>query len=70
MTLPLLHSPALACATCLIDPGSAIYQAQQGAVLFMLAVVFAMLGTLAFIFLNFARKQRRALAAEAGPAHN
>ena len=42
-----------------------LYQAQQGAVLFMLGVVFAMLGTLFFIFLNFARKQRQALAAEA-----
>jgi|GEM_PF-481090 len=68
MTLPLLHPQVLACATCLVDPGSAIYQAQQGAVFFMLAVVFLMLGTLAFIFLNFARKQRRALAAQAGPA--
>jgi len=70
MTLPLLHSPVLACATCLVDPGSAIYQAQQGAVVFMLIVVFAMLGTLALVFLNFARKQRRALAAQSGPPHN
>ncbi|MDB6073687.1 MAG: hypothetical protein JWO89_1327 [Verrucomicrobiaceae bacterium] len=63
MMTPLLHQPMLGCATCTVDPDSPLYQAQQGAVLFMLAVVFAMLGMLLFIFVNFARKQRRALAA-------
>ena len=70
MTASFLHPSLLACATCLVDPDSPIYKAQQGAVFFMLAVVFAMLGTLFLIFLNFARKQRRALAAEAGLAQN
>ena len=69
MTQSLLHSHVLACATCMADPGSTIFKAQQGAILFMLAVVFTMLGTLVFIFLNFARKQRRALAAQAVQAH-
>lgn len=63
-----LHQPVLACATCTVDPDSPLYQAQQGAVLFMLAVVFSMLGMLAFIFVNFARKQRRALEAQAAAA--
>ena len=62
------NHPMLACATCTVDPDSPLYKAQQGAVLFMLAVVFAMLGMLIFIFCNFARKQRRALAAEASMA--
>ena len=60
-----LHQPLTACATCTVDPDSPLYKAQQGAVLFMLAVVFAMLGSLLLIFLNFGRKQRRALEAEA-----
>ena len=63
-----LSQPVLACATCTVDPDSPLYKAQQGAVLFMLAVVFAMLGMLLFIFINFARKQRRALEAQAASA--
>ena len=68
MMTSLLHQPLFACATCTVDPDSPLYKAQQGAVLFMLAVVFAMLGMLLFIFVNFARKQRRALAAQAAGA--
>jgi len=62
--------PLLACATCTVDPDSPLYQAQQGAVLFMLGVVFAMLGTLLFIFVNIARRQSRAAQAEAAMAHS
>lgn len=65
-----LHQPLLACATCLPDRDSPIFAAQQGAILFMLAVVFAMLGTLLFLIFHFARKQRRALAAEAAATEN
>lgn len=68
MMTSLHFHPALACATCTVDPDSPLYQAQQGAVLFMLAVVFAMLGTLLFIFVNIARRQRRALRAAAQPS--
>jgi hypothetical protein len=64
MTIPTIFHPVLSCATCTPDPDSPVYKAQQGAVFFMLAVVFLMLGTLLFIFLNFGRRERRALEAQ------
>ena len=70
MMTSLLQHPVLGCATCTVDPDSPLYQAQQGAVLFMLAVVFAMLGTLLFIFINFGRRQRRVMQAEAAATAN
>ena len=35
MLSSLLHSSLLACATCMVDRGTPLYQAQQGAVIFM-----------------------------------
>ena len=48
----------LACATCLADPTSETAQAMNMALVFMVAVVFAMLGLLIKIMFNFARRQR------------
>ncbi len=63
MTLsPLAH--LLACATCMPDRGSTVFMAQQSAIEFMLVLVFAMLGVLLLIIFNFARKARRAAAAQ------
>ena len=56
--LPITH--LLACATCMVDRASTTFMAEQSAIVFMLAVVFAMLGTLVLIFIHFARKARRA----------
>lgn len=60
---PITH--LIACATCMPDRGSATFMAQQSAIVFMLAVVFSMLGILLMIIFNFARKARRAEAAAA-----
>ncbi len=48
----------LACATCLPDQTTDIARASNMAILFMVIVVFAMLGLLLKILFNFARKQR------------
>ena len=50
----------LACATCLPDQTTDVAQAANLSILFMVVVVFAMLGTLLKIIFNFARRQRRA----------
>jgi heme/copper-type cytochrome/quinol oxidase subunit 2 len=50
----------LACATCLPDQSTEVAQAANMAILFMVAVVAVMLGTLVKIMFNFARRQRRA----------
>lgn len=63
LSLPTSH--LLACATCNVDRASITFMAQQSAVVFMLAMVFAMLGTILLIIFNYARKARRAAAAEA-----
>lgn len=52
-----LH-PVLACATCLPDQSTDVARASNMAILFMVVVVFAMLGLLLKILFNFARKQR------------
>lgn len=48
----------IACATCLADPTSETAQAMNKALIFMIGVVFAMLGLLIKIMFNFARRQR------------
>jgi hypothetical protein len=48
----------IACATCLADQTSDTAQAMNKALIFMVAVVFAMLGLLIKIMFNFARRQR------------
>ena len=48
----------IACATCLADQTSETAQAMNKALIFMVAVVFAMLGLLIKIMFNFARRQR------------
>jgi hypothetical protein len=48
----------LACATCMPDQGTDVARASSMAILFMVAIVFAMFGVLLKIILNFARKQR------------
>ncbi|MFZ4596447.1 MAG: hypothetical protein ACOYOF_19485, partial [Verrucomicrobiaceae bacterium] len=49
--------PLLACATCLADPTSDVGRASSMAILFMVGIVFAMLGVLLVIMFNFARRQ-------------
>ncbi len=48
----------LGCATCLADQSSETAQAMNVALIFMVAVVFGMLGLLIKIMFNFARRQR------------
>ena len=48
----------IACATCLADQSSETGQAMNIALIFMVGVVFAMLGLLLKIMFNFARRQR------------
>jgi hypothetical protein len=48
----------LACATCKADPNSVIAQAQDLAVLVMIAFLMVGLGCVALIVYNFVRKQR------------
>lgn len=50
--------PLIACATCFADPSSDTAQAMSIALIFMVAVVFAMLGLLIKIMFNFARRER------------
>lgn len=50
--------PVLACATCLADQSSETAQAMNLALIFMVGVVFAMLGLLIKIMFNFARRER------------
>ena len=52
-------SAIFACATCLPDQSTSTAHASNMAILFMVCVVFAMLGTLLKIIFNFARKQRQ-----------
>ena len=56
MSLIPLHQ--LACAVCLPDQSSEVAKASNTAILFMVIVVFSMLGLLVKIMFNFARKQR------------
>ena len=51
----------LACATCLPDQSTGTAYASNMAILFIVCIVFAMLGTLLKIIFNFARKQRQFL---------
>ena len=53
-----LLSPLIACATCSADPTSDTAQAMSNALIFMVGIVFAMLGTLIKIMFNFARRER------------
>ncbi len=48
----------IACATCLADPTSETSKAMTMALIFMVGVVFTMLGLLIKIMFNFARRQR------------
>ena len=48
----------IACATCLADPSSETAQAMGNALIFMVVVVFAILGLLIKIMFNFARRER------------
>jgi hypothetical protein len=50
--------PIIACATCLADQSSETARAMNIALIFMVAVVFGMLGLLVKIMFNFARRQR------------
>lgn len=53
----------LACATCLPDQSTDVARASNMAILFMVVVVFSMLGFLLKILFNFARKQREFIKA-------
>jgi hypothetical protein len=53
-SIPLL----IACATCLADPTSETSKAMNMALIFMVGIVFTMLGILIKIMFNFARRQR------------
>jgi hypothetical protein len=55
--MSVLHS-FLACATCLPDQDTQVAQAANLSILFMVGIVFLMLGTLLKIMFNFARRQR------------
>ena len=55
-------SSLLACATCMPDPGSKVSQAQGNAILFMLILLAAVLGTFIYTIISFARKQQKVLA--------
>ena len=56
-------APALlACATCFADPASDTAKAMNLALVFMVAVVFSMLGLFIKIMFNFARREREAAA--------
>jgi hypothetical protein len=48
----------IACATCLADPTSEMSKAMNMALIFMVGIVFTMLGILIKIMFNFARRQR------------
>lgn len=48
----------LACSVCLPDQSTEVAKASNTAILFMVVVVFLMLGLIVKIMLNFARKQR------------
>ena len=50
----------LACATCLPDQTTEVAQAANMSILFMVAMIVAMLGTLVKIMFNFARRQSKA----------
>ena len=52
--------PIVACATCIADQTSETAQAMNLALVFMVAVVFGMLGLLIKIMFNFARREREA----------
>lgn len=49
----------LACATCQPDQSTDTARAANFAILFMVIIVFLMLGTLVKIMFNFARRQSR-----------
>lgn len=49
----------IACATCQPDQNTDTARAANFAILFMVIVVFLMLGTLLKIMFNFARRQRQ-----------
>jgi hypothetical protein len=51
-------TPMSACATCLADPSSETARAMSFALIFMVGIVFAMLGLLIKIMFNFARRER------------
>ena len=51
----------LACATCLPDQSTSTAYASNMAILFMVLIVFTVLGTLIKIIFNFARRQRQYL---------
>lgn len=48
----------LACATCQVDQNTEVARAANMAILFMVVVIMCMLGLLAKIMFNFARRQR------------
>ncbi len=53
-----LLSPLLSCATCFVDPSSAVGKAASMAIMFLGVIIFGMLGLLIKIMFNFARRQR------------
>jgi hypothetical protein len=55
-----LLPPIIACATCSADPTTETAQAMTNALIFMVIIVFAMLGLLIKIMFNFARREREA----------
>lgn len=56
MSLAPFHQ--FACSVCLPDQSTEVAKASNTAILFMVVVVFLMLGLIVKIMLNFARKQR------------
>ena len=56
--IPLLPD-LLACAVCLPDQSSGVAKAANMMLLFMVVVVFAVLGLLIKIMFNFARRERQ-----------
>lgn len=64
-----LPQPLIACATCLSDPGTAVGEARNSAVLFMAAVVALVFGVIFYSVFSFIRRQRR-FAAEAAATHS
>ncbi len=57
----------LGCATCGFDRSGQIGSAAEGSILFLLGVIFSVLGVLLFVIFSFARKARLA-GSPGGPA--
>ncbi len=65
MTSSLFISSVIACVTCRPDPGSLMAQAQDKAVLFMLAALALVFAVLFYTIYSFARRQKQFAASQA-----